>query len=323
MTNCTVNRLSDYNYPGTSWKLLALFWEVLTIPQLYFTVVVAIFSISLNVFLLHRFIFSLLVKTEKRKSPIKTAVVKIHQPFSVRLISDKCTYDQVSIEVCATKDYHLIVLWGASIPLLFQSLCKAKDLSEEMFVCCQKNAIVTNNAHDAKLITFKPAADGPCPNLRSGRRDFYPLVVILSQNSAHFGDSETVSLVTVIHIKDEFFANPSKVMAQYIKVSDGRVFNLRQIFFSASAELDDTGKFQEFCVVCQTLPLNCIVLPCRHACLCTECLPKLDRCPICRSRMKQYFVIDDSRDTQRPDDPHATKSTCSLELSLNSWNYRQ
>ena len=36
------------------------------------------------------------------------------------------------------------------------------------------------------------------------------------------------------------------------------------------------------CPVCLVRPKNCLLSPCRHV-VCTECAPKVDKCPICRA----------------------------------------
>lgn len=41
------------------------------------------------------------------------------------------------------------------------------------------------------------------------------------------------------------------------------------------------------CVVCKQKDTNRI-LPCLHVCLCEDCFPKLDKCPICRKRKQQF-----------------------------------
>ncbi|XP_076441833.1 cell growth regulator with RING finger domain protein 1-like [Babylonia areolata] len=50
------------------------------------------------------------------------------------------------------------------------------------------------------------------------------------------------------------------------------------------------------CIVCQSRPLNCALLPCRHTCVCRVCFHKLDRCPMCRSYIESYFTLCDDDD---------------------------
>ncbi|RUS75977.1 hypothetical protein EGW08_016259 [Elysia chlorotica] len=45
------------------------------------------------------------------------------------------------------------------------------------------------------------------------------------------------------------------------------------------------------CVVCQTKKVVCVLLPCRHACVCFRCFQLLDRCPMCRGSIESYFLL--------------------------------
>lgn len=48
---------------------------------------------------------------------------------------------------------------------------------------------------------------------------------------------------------------------------------------------------QQLCVVCHFFPLSRALLPCRHTCICAQCFPKLDCCPMCRSPIKTFFCV--------------------------------
>ena len=45
------------------------------------------------------------------------------------------------------------------------------------------------------------------------------------------------------------------------------------------------------CTVCYKNPKNIILHNCFHFCLCSECLGKLDQCPICRKDIDLYHII--------------------------------
>ncbi|XP_025105392.1 cell growth regulator with RING finger domain protein 1-like [Pomacea canaliculata] len=53
------------------------------------------------------------------------------------------------------------------------------------------------------------------------------------------------------------------------------------------------------CIVCQTQRLTCVLLPCRHACVCRRCFLQLDRCPMCRSHVESYFLIGDEQSSSK------------------------
>jgi len=50
----------------------------------------------------------------------------------------------------------------------------------------------------------------------------------------------------------------------------------------------------ENCSVCLSLPVTVVTLPCRHAAICNQCLPRLKdkRCPICRGVIQTHFELE-------------------------------
>ena len=47
------------------------------------------------------------------------------------------------------------------------------------------------------------------------------------------------------------------------------------------------------CIVCLTNPKSTTLLPCRHLCVCAECFPHIDKCPVCRAEFDGYVVFAD------------------------------
>lgn len=47
------------------------------------------------------------------------------------------------------------------------------------------------------------------------------------------------------------------------------------------------------CVICYTDAPDCIIMPCKHMCLCLECCKtmrsKAEKCPICRGPIEEYI----------------------------------
>lgn len=52
----------------------------------------------------------------------------------------------------------------------------------------------------------------------------------------------------------------------------------------------EEGKGKE-CVVCQNAPVNRVLLPCRHACVCDGCVHRFQHCPICRAFVLESFAL--------------------------------
>eukprot|EP01102_Stenamoeba_stenopodia_P023026 TRINITY_DN9796_c0_g1_i1.p1 TRINITY_DN9796_c0_g1~~TRINITY_DN9796_c0_g1_i1.p1 ORF type:complete len:564 (+),score=142.18 TRINITY_DN9796_c0_g1_i1:40-1731(+) len=55
------------------------------------------------------------------------------------------------------------------------------------------------------------------------------------------------------------------------------------------------------CVVCLCEPKAATILPCRHFCVCFSCMLKLDKCPVCRTKIKSYmrFYRSDEAEQQQ------------------------
>ena len=45
------------------------------------------------------------------------------------------------------------------------------------------------------------------------------------------------------------------------------------------------------CVVCLTESVQVVLIPCRHMCVCAECLVHIDKCPTCRAPFEQHLKI--------------------------------
>ena len=45
------------------------------------------------------------------------------------------------------------------------------------------------------------------------------------------------------------------------------------------------------CVICWNSPASHALLPCRHACLCSQCFKRIENCPVCRTRVISFFLV--------------------------------
>lgn len=56
-----------------------------------------------------------------------------------------------------------------------------------------------------------------------------------------------------------------------------------------------TTNEDEWCVICLTDPKVVVLLPCRHMCVCQDCLVHVATCPICRAPFDEYAVKQDEK----------------------------
>ncbi|XP_023134322.2 cell growth regulator with RING finger domain protein 1 isoform X1 [Amphiprion ocellaris] len=158
---------------------------------------------------------------------------------------------------------------------------------------------------------------GPLP------REHYPLVAVLTVADA--GARHTyniVASVTVIHVPDDKYDLSARVLFQYLLTSQGNMYELKPLFMSAdsggmsgppepqqntqpsepnkeASSVEHSPVLEENwaegmgrdCVVCQNAEVNRVLLPCRHACVCNNCLSHFQHCPICRAFILESFTL--------------------------------
>ncbi|KAG7297622.1 hypothetical protein JYU34_018334 [Plutella xylostella] len=219
--------------------------------------------------------------------PPRLLMQRVHIPFTFKLLEDKPVgYDGVHCSVSSTVRYWHAAWWGAPARDLHATLWGSLPdiLASRQFV--------RSGPHEERQLSLS----NPPLTLGGPPRSCYPLVVILARDlrdNDHLRPDDTVALVSVIHIQDEQCSLPSGVIAQYLKQANGNLSCLKRLYVSGegcdgyAARVSDDA----VCCVCTSRPLSRALLPCRHACLCEDCLPKLDKCPICRSMISSYFCI--------------------------------
>ncbi|XP_047536726.1 cell growth regulator with RING finger domain protein 1-like isoform X1 [Vanessa atalanta] len=227
--------------------------------------------------------------------PPRLLMQRVHIPFTFKLLENEpIGYNGVRCCVSSTVRYWHASWWGAPVRDLHQTLWGTLP---EILASSNLN-FSRSSSHDEKemKLSSEPLQLGPPP------RTCYPLVVILARDqrdTAELRPDDTVALVTVVHIRDDQCPLPSGIIAQYLKQANGHLSCLKQLYVSGESgdacegEGEAGGGYarEALCCVCAAAPLSRALLPCRHACLCARCLPKLDKCPICRSVITSYFCI--------------------------------
>ncbi|XP_051908164.1 cell growth regulator with RING finger domain protein 1 [Hippocampus zosterae] len=167
---------------------------------------------------------------------------------------------------------------------------------------------------------------GPLPR----RRYPLVAVLTLAEQEAR-DTYDIVASVTVIHVPDDIYNLSARILFQYLLTSQGNMYELKALFMSANIsgesghpdpdpitrpseteheeeeaaatvassvedeeEEDDKGWSDgqgRDCVVCQNAAINRVLLPCRHACVCDNCVSHFKHCPICRAFIQESFAL--------------------------------
>ncbi|KAG7220750.1 hypothetical protein INR49_031993 [Caranx melampygus] len=156
-------------------------------------------------------------------------------------------------------------------------------------------------------------------------RERYPLVAVLTLAEPEARETyNIVASVTVIHIPDDKYSISARLLFQYLLTSQGNMYELKPLFMSADSggtsgppdseqsttpseateeacgveqslvlEEDESSLegISRDCVVCQNAAVNKVLLPCRHTCVCDNCVTHLQHCPICRAFVLESFAL--------------------------------
>ncbi|XP_034143593.1 cell growth regulator with RING finger domain protein 1 isoform X2 [Esox lucius] len=171
-------------------------------------------------------------------------------------------------------------------------------------------------------------------------RERYPLVALLTLSEPEARDTYNImASVTVLHVPDDKYSLSARILFQYLLTAQGNMYELKPLFMSAESRglsgatdftpsnevpaepqergmgkekeedipgtqdeaWSEEGKGQD-CVVCQNAPVNRVLLPCRHACVCDGCVDRFQHCPICRAFVLESFTLSRQLPTEDCDD---------------------
>jgi len=119
---------------------------------------------------------------------------------------------------------------------------------------------------------------GPAP------RKNYPLVLVaVSPAEDSSEESREEALMVAVHLQDSVCQISTHALATFVKNGLGQCTRMVPMFSQSDSE----------CVVCQENKVTRCILPCRHACVCGVCFDQLkNRCPLCRTFITSYFLVD-------------------------------
>lgn len=257
-------------------------------------------------------------------------MVQVTNPFALEMSSTASTVTEgLSLRAYCLEDCVLCCFWGCKVRALQSALqshqhgprlCTPElfqDALEFSYHHCQ-NFNLQREKKEECFTQMQPELGvndfGFLP------RDRYPLVAVLMLTNPETSDNyNIVASVTVLHVPDDKYRISARILFQYLLTANGNLYDLKPLFMSADnsnlsgtaepsttrersglqhKDLDENGEESESekewtdnCVVCQNAPINRVLIPCRHACVCDGCVCHFLHCPICRAFVLEYFAL--------------------------------
>ncbi|XP_067319203.1 cell growth regulator with RING finger domain protein 1 isoform X2 [Anolis sagrei] len=277
----------------------------------------------------------ILRNSEETESSVKVSQKQMRQvknPFSLEIknLSVASTASGITLSLDCLEDCLLTCYWGCSVQRLHEALqihaYRFRIKTPQAFEDALHNEYHYREQYyikkmdkeekhcqlpaEAQVVDF-----GPVP------RSSYPLVALLTladEDNREIYD--IVSLVSVIHVPDDYYRLSCRMLYQYLLLAQGQFHDLKQLFMSANSNaaaplsnppsgleaedrvlLEKVGLVEDEsetpeenskdCIVCQNRAVNWVLLPCRHTCLCNECVRHFQQCPMCRQFVRESFPL--------------------------------
>ncbi|KAF5887404.1 cell growth regulator with RING finger domain protein 1, partial [Clarias magur] len=268
--------------------------------------------------------------------PVKQ-MVQVSNPFSLEINTNTTpgsVTDGVCLQACCLEECVLSCYWGCSVQALqftlqehrhTRRLNTARLIQQSLqgqYVYCHTHTL--GKGQRSECVTQMPPDLG-VTDFGFLPRDRYPLVAVLTlANTEDRELYDIVASVTVLHVPDDKYRLSVRVLFHLLLTADGNMFDLKPLFMSTDGtspapaeeppepeenkrEDEEEGSEEEEgawpgavgrdCVVCQNAGVNRVLLPCRHACVCDECVCRFQHCPMCRAFVCESFTLSPPTDT--------------------------
>ncbi|XP_055018212.1 cell growth regulator with RING finger domain protein 1 isoform X2 [Boleophthalmus pectinirostris] len=273
-------------------------------------------------------VHAILRNSDEEQSVLPTPekqMVRVTNPFTLELACKPASVaDGVWLRLRCLESSVLSCFWGCDTSSVQAALKALQHSPQPSSLQCFQEALAfqynySQKFHDTnwtELFTHIPAEQeitdfGPLPRQR------YPLVAVLTLAEQEAVDNyNIVASVTVIHVPDDKYTLSARTLFQYLFTAQGSMYELKPLFMSADSEEDKAGpstssstdvspngpeldseeeqwsdRSERDCVVCQNAKVNKVLLPCRHTCVCENCVLHLQHCPVCRAFIIESFIL--------------------------------
>ncbi|XP_048737260.2 cell growth regulator with RING finger domain protein 1-like isoform X2 [Ostrea edulis] len=259
------------------------------------------------------------------KSTQEVHVQEVFNPFHIAFSSQfkSSIKDDLNLQLSLVKPAFVSLFWGAEIDEFYKEIQHPWQvlhgrIQEGLFLgekkmgntnYLEKSQICENSEWQIEIpVNVKQHSE-------ASPRKTYPAVVACTLEEPLTEDLQIVIMLSVLHIKDTQVRLDSQVLFQYLITNEDKVTTLHPYYVSTESSSAETERrcysdpqFQQStsgnseeqvtdpvdvdsCCVCQSAEMMIVLLPCRHGCVCSTCVNKLDKCPVCREVFTSYFRI--------------------------------
>ncbi|XP_036438314.1 cell growth regulator with RING finger domain protein 1 [Colossoma macropomum] len=268
-------------------------------------------------------------EAESFSSVPEKRMVQVTNPFALEMGTTAGTVaDGVGLRPYCLEDCMLSCFWGCEVQALQTALQKHQhgprlstphsfqEALQFHYLHCQTFHVQKEEREEC--FTELPVDVGVW-DFGSVPRDRYPLVAVLTLANAEHRDSyNIVASVTVVHVPDDKYRLSARILFQFLLTAQGNMYDLKPLFMSTDnseqsgssmadlgpqskppeeegeepeEEEEEPGVPGRDCVVCQNAPVNRVLLPCRHTCVCDRCVTRFQHCPMCRAFVVESFAL--------------------------------
>ncbi|XP_075387106.1 cell growth regulator with RING finger domain protein 1 [Tenrec ecaudatus] len=274
----------------------------------------------------------------------KKQMRQVKNPFGLEIInpSSASITTGITLTTDCLEDSLLTCYWGCSVQKLHEALQKHVFCFRISTPQALEEALYSEYLYQEQHFTKKDfkeeiycqlPSDAKIEDFGTVPRSRYPLIALLTLADKDNRDIyDIISMVSVIHIPDKTYKLSCRILYQYLLLAQGQFHVLKQLYMSANnnstpasgpsseeqsadhslldraglgeSEVEPPEESSKDCVVCQNGPVNWVLLPCRHTCLCDGCVRYFQQCPMCRRFVQESFALCNQRehdkDKQKP-----------------------